>query len=215
MYRNKELIIKCKLCGKEKRVASKRELHPNGNFCSQACFIAWAKINLSIPEEEKRRRWNKYQNEYKRKQRQESEPYVVRKIRRDARKLSKRNREQVRIKNRGIRKEKELWTKWRKGFWRKHHSEMKKEQRRRYRIKHPEKRRNGNGGITKEAFEKIKAEHGYRCAICGRKEPFLDQYWHWLVQDHIIPRSKGGKKRSASNIQPLCWNCNTEKGDHS
>ena len=74
-------------------------------------------------------------------------------------------------------------------------------------------RRNGNGGIKRIAFKKMRAEYGYKCAICGEKEPFLDQYWPLLVQDHIIPRSKGGKKRSKENIQPLCWNCNNKKGN--
>lgn len=59
----------------------------------------------------------------------------------------------------------------------------------------------------------MRAEYNYTCPICGEKEPFLDQFWHLLVQDHIIPRSKGGRKRSKENIQPLCWNCNNKKSD--
>lgn len=84
----------------------------------------------------------------------------------------------------------------------------KAEGKRAYRLRHPEKKLNGNGGITKETFNKIKAQYGYRCGRCGRTEPFIDQYWIWLTQDHIISRKNGGKKQSKGNIQPLCWNCN-------
>ncbi len=81
-----------------------------------------------------------------------------------------------------------------------------------YLKRHPEKKVK-HYGISKERFQKIKEKFGYRCAICGEKEPFLDQYWHYLTQDHIVPRSKGGSKYTEENIQPACWNCNIKKSD--
>ena len=100
----------------------------------------------------------------------------------------------------------------RKREWRKKNPEKWKAIKKLYRKLHPEKK-SKNKGVSKEAFEKIKQAYGYKCAICGKKEPFLGQYWPYLTQDHIIPRSKGGKKRAKSNIQPLCWNCNLKKQD--
>jgi len=90
-----------------------------------------------------------------------------------------------------------------------------------YRHKHPEKeqeaqRRYGRpngGGVSKKVFGRIKEKHHWQCAICGKTEPFLGQYWIWLVQDHIVPKSKGGAKYSKNNIQPLCWDCNLKKSN--
>jgi len=89
------------------------------------------------------------------------------------------------------------------------HPECRKKYRKKYKKLHPEKRTRSKG-ISKEAFEEIKAQQNYKCAMCGKPEPFLNQWWHYLTQDHIIPRSKGGKKRSKSNIQALCWDCNVK-----
>ena len=108
--------------------------------------------------------------------------------------------------------------------WRKNHKQWCDNYRRKYHLLHPEIRRNcrkrwkklhpdkvpSYKGISKEAFEKIKIQQGFRCALCGKPEPFLDQWWHFLTQDHIVPRSKGGKKRSKSNIQAMCWDCNVK-----
>jgi 5-methylcytosine-specific restriction endonuclease McrA len=99
----------------------------------------------------------------------------------------------------------------RRKLYKQSHPDIIREQKRRWSKKHP--KQGHCGGIRKEAFEKIKAKYGYKCAICGKQEPFLNQYWHYLTQDHIIPRSKGGRKRCASNIQPLCWSCNIKKSN--
>ena len=74
-------------------------------------------------------------------------------------------------------------------------------------------RRNGNGGIKKMTFDKMRAGYGYKCAICRKNEPFFDQYWWWLTQDHWVARGNGGKKRSKENIVPVCWNCNINKSN--
>ena len=169
--------------------------------------------------DKQRIKWNRYQKKYAWEQRNGGNydewllTQQIKKIAREKSNQHKAERVEIRLKKREQNKFRGLWTKWQRGFWKEHHSEIKSEQRRRYRLKHPEKRRNGNGGIPKEAFDKMRAEYDFTCPICGRKEPFLDQYWQHLVQDHIMPRSKGGKKRSKNNIQPLCWECNTKKGD--
>ncbi len=33
-----------------------------------------------------------------------------------------------------------------------------------------------------------------------------------MTVDHILPKSKGGKN-NLENLQPMCYDCNTEKGD--
>ncbi len=91
--------------------------------------------------------------------------------------------------------------------------ECSKERKRLYRHNHPEMYSPKTGGISKRAFEKIKEAFKWRCAECDECEPFFGQYWIWLVQDHIYPKSKGGAKYRKSNIQPLCWDCNNKKSD--
>ena len=76
------------------------------------------------------------------------------------------------------------------------------------------KKGHSSKGVSKKVFEEIKKEYGYKCVFCKKREPFPQQYWPLLTQDHIIPRSKGGKKRSRSNIQPLCWDCNIKKSNN-
>jgi len=188
--------------------------------------------------EERRLKWNKYQL----KRYHQSERYIVILIRRMAQekhrkrmleikkadiRRRKAERHQKAIENKRKREKhyresglKAMWDKNPKRLAKKREYNQRpdikikrREYRRAWRKKHPEKRRSGNGGIKKEAFDKMRKEYNYTCPMCGRKEPFLDQYWPYLVQDHIIPRSKGGKKRSIDNIQPLCWDCNNKKGD--
>lgn len=74
---------------------------------------------------------------------------------------------------------------------------------------------------------------GLVCAGCGLegKEFHLEYYLkepnYWILNlygfkndrpilmtcDHIIPKAKGGKKDSIENVQPMCFDCNMEKGD--
>lgn len=69
-------------------------------------------------------------------------------------------------------------------------------------------RANG-GNLSNKEWESIKKRYNYKCAICGKKEPF-DQSYKYLTQDHIKPISKGGK-HNKDNIQPLCMECNIRK----
>lgn len=70
-------------------------------------------------------------------------------------------------------------------------------------------RANG-GSFTYKQWESMKKKYGYKCAICGKKEPFLEQSYQYLTQDHIIPVTKGGP-HIKENIQPLCMECNIRK----
>lgn len=87
------------------------------------------------------------------------------------------------------------------------------ERKRKYRREHPEIYNKNDGNVSKKIFEKIKENFKWRCPECDECEPFFGQYWIWLVQDHIIPKSKGGAKNRKENIQPLCWDCNSKKRD--
>lgn len=70
---------------------------------------------------------------------------------------------------------------------------------------------NAEGKFSHKQWEEIKKKYDYRCAICGKKEPF-NQYRKMLTIDHIIPLSKGGTNY-IDNIQPLCFICNSVKKD--
>lgn len=67
------------------------------------------------------------------------------------------------------------------------------------------KSRANGGKFTKEEWELMKKEYHFSCNCCGRKEPAIV-----LTKDHIIPISKNGR-HEASNIQPLCLECNVKK----
>lgn len=191
--------INCKQCGKEKKLKANRDFNPNGNFCSQGCHHQWSKDHAQ-PEDIKRDKWNKYQSKYrrdktaeKRRIKQESKSKdILNKI------ISKFINELFEpVKEKRVPKTPEQILKIRearKYWWNKLCKPSSK-------------------GISKQAFERIKAQHEYKCALCGQPEPFLNQYWQYLTQDHIIPRSLGGRKRSATNIQPACWDCNIKKSN--
>ncbi len=69
----------------------------------------------------------------------------------------------------------------------------------------------GTGGShTVEEWENLKAQHNWSCPSCNQKEPFTNQLNKKLIQDHIIPISKGGSD-NIENIQPLCGHCNRVK----
>ncbi len=48
--------------------------------------------------------------------------------------------------------------------------------------------------------------YGGRCQACGRRKD--------IQLDHVIPVNCGGSDHP-SNLQPLCWRCNKDKGDRT
>jgi len=73
------------------------------------------------------------------------------------------------------------------------------------------KAKNAEGSFTEQEWENLKKEYNYKCAICKNTEPF-NQFRKYLTIDHIIPLSKGGTNY-ITNIQPLCFVCNSIKKD--
>jgi 5-methylcytosine-specific restriction endonuclease McrA len=63
-------------------------------------------------------------------------------------------------------------------------------------------RESGNGWSRVEWSELLQKYDG-KCVCCGSLER--------IVPDHVVPLKRGGV-HSLSNIQPLCWKCNTRKG---
>jgi len=57
--------------------------------------------------------------------------------------------------------------------------------------------------LSKEEWEEVKRQHGYRCGLCGESERHV-----LLYQAHIREGKKGGQ-----NIKPLCPNCYSRYGE--
>lgn len=64
------------------------------------------------------------------------------------------------------------------------------------------------GKLTTAEWRELKHAYGNRCLRCGRAELVID-----LTLDHVIPYSKGGTNW-ISNVQPLCFSCNSSKGQN-
>lgn len=69
-----------------------------------------------------------------------------------------------------------------------------------------EKKMRAKGHHSREAWELMKRLYDYTCPCCGRREPEIT-----LTRDHIIPKNDGGQSW-IENIQPLCEQCNVDKG---
>lgn len=61
-----------------------------------------------------------------------------------------------------------------------------------------------NGGeLTAAQWRGVCARYDHKCLCCGVRKP--------LTIDHVLPLSMGGSN-DVSNIQPLCLECNLQKG---
>lgn len=66
------------------------------------------------------------------------------------------------------------------------------------------KKANG-GSYGFKDWENLKEKYNFICPACYKSEPEIK-----LTVDHVIPLSKGGSN-DISNLQPLCFMCNTRK----
>jgi len=74
------------------------------------------------------------------------------------------------------------------------------------------KLRTAEGEYTKQEWDNVKKQQNHCCVICGKSEPFEDQYYKFLTVDHIRPVTKGGSNY-IRNIQGLCLSCNSKKNN--
>lgn len=68
-----------------------------------------------------------------------------------------------------------------------------------------ERIRKFGGRHSKEEWEAMKSEYNWTCPSCSKSEPEIK-----LTRDHILPLSSKGTD-DISNIQPLCFQCNSKK----
>lgn len=87
--------------------------------------------------------------------------------------------------------------------WREKNSQQTNQMNQQYRSR----RRNAEGSFTMKEWVEVKEKQKNICLMCHKKEPEII-----LTIDHIIPLSKGGENY-ISNIQGLCFNCNSSKKD--
>lgn len=69
------------------------------------------------------------------------------------------------------------------------------------------RKRGGKGSVKYSEWLALKKHYNNTCPACGKKEPDIK-----LTRDHIKPIKLGGLN-IISNIQPLCFSCNSSKQD--
>lgn len=70
------------------------------------------------------------------------------------------------------------------------------------------------GSFTTTEWEAVKSRFT-RCPDCGRtweKIPLPAGRKSAITRDHVVPISKGGRN-DIGNLRPLCFSCNSKKGD--
>ena len=63
------------------------------------------------------------------------------------------------------------------------------------------------GSFTAGEWNMLCELYDHACLACGKREPDIK-----LTADHVVPVSKGGDSY-ITNIQPLCFSCNSRKHD--
>ena len=168
------------------------------------------------------RKWRREHPERMREHNKRKREYVYRgyseKIKEAHQRWIKNNPEKVkayRIKRRAHQtKYMKIWQKRHPGYNRKYKNQWKKRNRDKVNLGKKLRRckmRGIEGSHTLKEWELLKKKYNYCCAICGMQEPFTDQWYQWLTEDHIIPISKDGTNK-IDNIQPACMICNSKKG---
>lgn len=66
-----------------------------------------------------------------------------------------------------------------------------------------------DGSFTRDEWTDLAAQYDFTCMCCRRQ---FDLKRGGLEPDHIVPLAAGGSD-AITNIQPLCRNCNAQKGD--
>jgi 5-methylcytosine-specific restriction endonuclease McrA len=72
------------------------------------------------------------------------------------------------------------------------------------------------GSFTTAEWEALRAQYS-RCPGCGRRWeeiPVLPGKKSSVTRDHCVPISKGGRN-DIGNLRPLCYSCNSSKGDRT
>lgn len=70
------------------------------------------------------------------------------------------------------------------------------------------RKRAAPGSFTADEWLAIKRDYAFKCVGCGRPETLIEP----LTVDHKVPLSRGGTNY-ADNIQPMCLQCNSSKGN--
>jgi 5-methylcytosine-specific restriction endonuclease McrA len=219
----------CRVCGENKLLTEMCRRRNRKDGCDTICLVCnrlrvkqWGTDN-PVKKNAKQQRWEKAHPEYQR------DPQHYREATRQWR---LKNPEKARAKDRkwrlkNIERERERKLRWYREHreeirarhlqWRianreqvrasRRHSEHANLEAGRIRKHRRRAKKKGNGGtFTVQEWQMLKTKYDHRCLACNRREPEIQ-----LHQDHVIPIDKGGLN-TIENIQPLCRECNSQKG---